>query len=288
MELKRPILVTGHTGFLGSAVARRFDETGRWWIGASRHTGVDLEESSSLDSFEAGQCVVHLAGRAAILESWQCPAAFHRTNILCALTALEYARRCQVGLIYVSSYMYGQPLTEPISEDHRLDMCNPYAWSKREGEVLAESYARMFGIPVVLLRLFNVFGPNQPEHQLVPYVIQQALTGDTIFVADLVPRRDWLWAGDFATAVEAVVDRFPCGFSVYNLGTGVATSVLDVINTVLSYLGPRKIVCRNEVRQNEIPQAISDNRRFVQTFGWQPSTSVSEGIRRLIFEKERL
>lgn len=282
MTANGPVLVTGHTGFLGAAVIDRFRETGRAWVGASRGAGVDLERPDALDGFAPTSCVIHLAGRVAVLESWDRPAEFHRANILCTLTALEFARRWQASFVYISSYMYGIPHTPLIAEDHPLDMRNPYAWSKRAGEILAESYARMFGLRVVVLRPFNVFGPGQPRHQLVPYVVDQAVAGDTIEVADLTPRRDWLWSGDFARAVEAVVEHTPPGYSIFNLGTGHPLSVQDVIDAVIAVVGPRRVVCRNQARPNEIPHAICDNRHFAATFGWQPATTLQEGIVRLL------
>lgn len=277
-----PIMVTGHTGFLGRAVSSVLDRNGRNWLGASRSIGIDLEQPGALDSSPKAGTVVHLAGRVAVLDSWQKPANFHRTNYLSTLEALEYARRCGSHFIYVSSYMYGAAKVEVINEDQPLQMLNPYAASKRQGEVLAESYAQLHGMNVTILRPFNVFGPGQPRHQLIPYVIDQALSGDSISVADLAPRRDWLWSWDFAEAVLAVVDRPPPGLSVFNLGTGVGVSVQDVIDAVMVQVGPRQVVCRREPRHNEIQTAICDNSKFREAFGWDTHVSFEEGVRSLL------
>ncbi len=277
-----PIMVTGHTGFLGRAVGAVLDQHGRDWFGAARSVGIDLELPGALNDSPQASAVVHLAGRVAVLDSWQRPADFHRTNYLSTLEGLEYARRCGAHFIYVSSYMYGAAQVEVIDESQPVDVLSPYAASKRQGEIIAETYARLHGLDVTILRPFNVFGPGQPTHQLMPYVIDQAVASDTISVADLAPRRDWLWSGDFALAVLAVLDQRPSGLNVFNLGTGVGISVQDVIDAVLAQTGPRRVICRNEARRNEILSAVCDNRKFRDAFGWAPRTSLAEGIRILL------
>ena len=284
---KKPILITGHTGFLGTAIRRQFERSGIRWVGASRANGFDLSRSDALDAVEPARCVVHMAARVAVMDSWTRPADFHRINFCTTLTALDFARRCNAPFVYLSSYMYGVAKTEKIDEDHPIDMRNPYAWSKREGEILAESYARMFGIPVIVLRLFNVFGPGQGAHQLMPSVLTQALNGDEIEVDDVDVVRDWLWSGDFADAIAAVVDRPPPGFSTFNLGTSVATSVGDLVDAAMAILGPRRVISRAEGRPNEIPSAVCDNCRFVETFGWRPQTTIMDGMKALIADMQR-
>ncbi len=276
------ILVTGHTGFIGSALMAHLNGTSLSWRGISRSTGHDLTDPSVLDHLPNAKWIIHLAGRAAILESWQKPHEFFRANHDATLHVLEHARRTGAHVLYMSSYMYGVPQYLPIDEAHPVSCRNPYAWSKRAGELLCEAYHADFKVPVTLLRPFNVYGPGQPNHQLMPYLVAQAMEGDTISLADLEPKRDWLWIGDLVSAMLAIVTKSSGKFDIFNVGYGESKSVVEIVDEVVAQLGPRKIVCRNEVRRNEIPDCVCDARRFMSEFSWAPTTSLSEGVAQIV------
>jgi nucleoside-diphosphate-sugar epimerase len=276
------ILVTGHTGFIGRILVEALAEKGCRWIGASRSTGQDLCSARSLDDLPPADWVVHLAARTSIMESWKDPAGYHGNNVSATLTALEYARRHGSRMLYLSSYMYGIPQHLPIDENHPVAARNPYAWSKLACELTCQAYAHDFNVPVVALRPFNVYGPGQPEHQLVPYLVRQAMTGDTISLADLRPRRDWLWLGDLVTAIMAILDGPAAGFEVFNIGYGASVSVQEVLDQVLDVLGPRRVVCRNEERPNEILDCVCDWSRLGNRYGWKPEMGLAEGIAAMI------
>lgn len=279
--MKVRVLVTGHTGFIGRTFTRALDDAGVSWIGASLSTGFNLENVDSLDELPDVDWVVHLAGIAGVRRSWNEPALFHSVNIGTALTALEATRKRKARFLYVSSYMYGIPEYVPVDERHALAWNNPYSASKRMVEMLCQTYKDNFGMPIVILRPFNLFGPQQSTEFLVPYVVHQALNSDTITVDDLAPRRDYLWVGDMARALQAVVTHHNAPNGVYNVGSGHSVSVGDVVDAVVKVCGNRKVVCREDARQNEIPDCVCDNRLFSQAFGWQPTVSVPEGIRML-------
>jgi nucleoside-diphosphate-sugar epimerase len=281
------VLVTGHTGFIGQAAVRALQQSGLAWTGASRSNGLALDNPATLDLLprEPG-VVLHLAGRTGVSASWEEPFSFHRANALTTLTALEHARRTGAAFIYVSSYMYGAPQHLPIGEDHPVACNNPYAWSKREGELFCEAYARDFDMSVTVLRPFNVFGPGQSQEHLIPHIIAQALQGDTISVQDLEPRRDYLWIDDFVDALVAVVKAPPKGFFVFNLGAGESASVQTVIDRVIEITGPRKIVSRQARRRNEIADCVCDASRFRQAFGWSAKVPLAQGLSLLIANKD--
>lgn len=285
MDHDLEILVTGHTGFIGRALAETLRRLGVNWLGVSRSTGHDLTDPAVLDRLPRARTIVHLAGRAAILDSWTDPADFFRANHDTTLHVLEHARRTGAHVLALSSYMYGIPKRLPIDESHPVACRNPYAWSKRAGELLCEAYASDFRVPVTVLRPFNIYGPHQSEIQLVPYLVAQAMAGEAISLADLQPRRDWLWIDDLVGAMQAVIARRPKDFCVYNVGFGKSFSVREVVDEVIAQLGPRRIDCRNEIRKNEIPDCVCDASRFQRAFGWRPRTSLAEGIAQVIAVK---
>lgn len=276
------IIVTGHSGFVGASLTPQLDKSGRRWVGLSRSTGHDLSLAMPPANVPDANLVIHLAGVAGVLNSWRDPALFHRMNVGATLTALEIARERRASFVFVSSYMYGVPKRLPVDETHPLAWNNPYAASKRVAEMLCQTYADNFGMPVVIIRPFNLFGPCQSTEFLIPHVVHQALTGDIIEVDDITPRRDYLWVEDLATALIAVLDAPNRASGTFNVGRGKSHSVAEVTEAVQACLGPRRLRCRDEVRRNEIPDCICDFSRFNATYGWQPQVSLEEGIRRMV------
>lgn len=277
-----PILITGHTGFVGRAVTAAMDKQEIPWLGASRGTGYDLEVAGSLANAPEARWIIHLAARVGVVPSWSNPEAFYRTNILSTLTALEYARRTKARMLYLSSYMYGIPKYQPIDEKHPTAGLNPYAQSKHMSEALCATYAENFSVPCVVLRPFSVYGTGQTLDQLVPYLVDQAVKGDQVKLADEKPVRDFLWVGDLAEAMLTILEKDPHGLSVYNIGTGEGVSVGDVVKAVLAQTGPREVICQDKERRNEIPVCIADASALRRDFGWKPKTSLAEGIRQMI------
>ncbi len=283
---KKPVkvIVTGDNGFIGKSLTAGLDRAGLSWAGASRSNGHDLCRPDGMDGLPAADWIVHLAARTSIMESWDDPDGYHRTNTLTTLAALEYARRHGSSMLYLSSYMYGVPQYLPIDEKHPVSARNPYAWSKLASELLCEAYAADFDVPVVILRPFNVYGSDQSAHQLIPHILEQAKAGDTISLADMEPKRDWLWIDDLVEAITRVItdDRKVKGCAIYNVGFGQSCSVQEVLDVVLAQAGPRTLICREETRRNEILDCVCDFGLFQQDYGWSPVTPLKEGIRLMI------
>lgn len=276
------VLVTGHTGFIGSAVCNLLSARDIAWHGASLSTGVDLEQPTALDALPATDTVLHLAGRIGVPQSWENPEGFYRTNFLSTLNALEYTRKHGARMIFVSTYMYGVPQYLPIDEAHPVACNNPYTRAKRAAEILCEDYAADYGVKSTVLRVFNTYGPQQSYSSLIQHVVESALKGETITVNDLTPKRDYLWLNDLARAIVTVVEHAPGAHSVFNVGYGQSYSVQDVIDTTLSITGPRKVVSQDIVRPNEIPDCVCNNTLFSATFNWKPTVSLRDGIANLV------
>jgi UDP-glucose 4-epimerase len=275
------ILVTGHSGFIGRNLTPAMDGAGFAWTGIDRKAGFDLLNPGSLDGLRDHSCVVHLAAKSGVMESWQNPEAFHRENFQMTLSALEFARQRKARFVYVSSYMYGVPEYLPIDERHPVACNNPYAWSKRACEILCESYAADFKLDLTILRPFNLFGPFQSRSQVIADILFQAMTSDGITVSDLEPRRDYLWVGDFIDVLLTLIKSDLSGFHVFNVGYGESHSVQDIIDCVQRTLGPRHVTSRQQRRPNEIMDCSCNHALLTQTFGWQPKITLAEGIERL-------
>lgn len=269
-------------GFLGTALTHGLDNSGIDWIGACRRSGHDLMNADALDELPDCDWVVHLAGRLGVVASWEDPSDFFATNFKATLTAVEYARRRGANFIYISTYVYGVPVKLPVDENHPIDCANPYAWSKRQGETLCGAYSSHYGVPITILRPFNIYGPNQNPTQLISHIIGQVKAGDAISVTDLAPRRDWLWVEDLVAAVIAVLNGGPEKLQIFNVGYGASISVEEIIDLVLEFTGEREVICRNEERPNEIPDCVCDATAFRKKYGWAPRTDIRTGISELL------
>src|SRR5688572_17268499 len=133
---------------------------------------------------EAGiRRVIHLAGRSYVPDSWEHPLAFYEMNVLGTLRVLEYCRANAARLVHVSSYVYGNPRSLPIAEDHPTQATTPYAHSKLLAEECCRFYAEKLGLGIVVVRPFNVYGPGQKEPFLIPSLIRQLLDPQQAVVA---------------------------------------------------------------------------------------------------------
>jgi nucleoside-diphosphate-sugar epimerase len=275
------ILVTGSSGFIGSRLVAALRRRGEIVATHSTREGDLAERPPGAD---AVRHVYHLAGRTFVPDSWIRPADFYRTNVLGTVNVLEYCRRNGASLTLVSSYVYGTPQRLPVDENHPLHPANPYAHTKLLAEETAQFYRTTFGIPVTIVRPFNPYGPGQPANFLVPTLIRQALSpdSDSIVVEDLRPRRDYVFVDDVVDLLMRLPARGTSG-SAYNAGSGRSVSVEEVARAVSEVTGGSKpVVSRNNVRLHEVADTVADISRARDELGWEPRTTLHEGLRQVV------
>ena len=280
------ILVTGHNGFIGSALMSVLRQCELFEIiGVSRSDGKNLLNFESIADLPGVDKIVHLAGSVGVMRSWSKPCETYRNNIIPTLNILEYARIHKASVIYMSSYVYGIPVYLPMDELHPINCRNPYANSKRQAEMLCEAYSRDFRIPVTILRPFNIYGPGQTRGSLIPHIIRQAKEKHSIDVKDLRPKRDYLYIDDLTDALLKVIcsESEQMGVETYNLGFGKSYSVQDIIDITLNLINKKiSVHSTEEYRQNEIMDCYSDFQKFSEHFGWKPRMNLMEGITKLL------
>jgi len=278
------VLVTGYKGFVGSALTAALRRSGEFEIiGVTRSEGMDLCDPEILHDLPDVDKIVHLAGSVGVPQSWDNPWQTYRNNITATLTMLEFARRRRRPVIYMSSYLYGPVQYLPVDEAHPINCGNPYARSKRQAEMLCQAYADDFGVPVTILRPFNLYGPGQSTQSLIPHVITQAREKDAIRVKDLEPKRDYLFIDDLVDAILQVIHSEQNESAVYNLGFGQSFSVRQVIEMVMTLTGKRlEVYCSGRDRPNEIMDCYSDSRKFSRRFDWRPRVNLEEGLSRIL------
>jgi nucleoside-diphosphate-sugar epimerase len=280
---KKKILITGATGFVGKELSLHLQATGRETFGLSLSGGDDIRNPLCLHRYHDKQIetVFHLAAKTFVPESWETPDEFYRTNTLGTLNLLEFCRKADARLIYVSAYVYGPPQYLPIDENHPIQPNNPYAYSKWCGEQLCRFYSEYYGVRTSILRPSNLYGPGQADRFILSKVISQLKTSGRISVEDSTPKRDFLHVRDFVDACIVILEHGELD-QTYNVASGVSASIAQVIRLICKISGaPADWQDLGQVRPNEIP----DNRMsslLVQQGFWKPRISLEDGVRGLL------
>jgi UDP-glucose 4-epimerase len=252
-------------------------------VRAGRRQGFDVRKSASLQAFPAIDAIVHLAALAFVPDSYERPAEFFETNVTGTLNMLEVARLHKARMIYVSSYVYGHPQYLPIDERHPAQAFNPYAQTKLMAEELCHAWQRDFQVPSIILRPFNIFGPGQPHHFLLPKIILQHLSGTEVSVFDARPRRDYVHVRDVANAIVQALPVKADYVETINIGAGASYSISDVCDLVSAITGsPVRLKDERQHRPNEIMDTVCDNSKAQAVLGWKPQMSFKEGLKDLI------
>jgi dTDP-glucose 4,6-dehydratase len=180
-----------------------------------------------------------------------------------------------------TSEVYGTAVEAPMSEDHPLNPCTPYASAKAGADRLVYSYRTTYNIPTVILRPFNQYGPRQHIEKVIPRFITQALLGEPLTVhGDGLMTRDWIFVEDTCEAVYRALMLPDIDGNVINVGTGVDTSIMDIANMVLDATGrSRSDIKHVSQRPGQVDRHISSTepaRKLLS--GWEASTILSHGI----------
>ncbi len=281
------ILVTGATGFIGRRLVEVLRACGHTVQELSSEHG-DIADPLTLAKFADTELdfAFHLAGRTFVPDAWREPGEFKRVNVKGTANVLELCRKKKIPLTYVSAYLYGIPNSLPIKETDRIQPNNPYALSKFLAESTCRYYAQHFDIPVTIIRPFNIFGPGQKGHFLMPEIIAQLKANKTIHLQDLKPRRDYLYLDDLVDALVRTLDMGP-GCHLYNIGCGSSLSVEEIVNTVQAVAGTSLPVVSGDIpRPNEIADAYADITHATEALGWRAKYTFEQGVRAILSDSK--
>ena len=302
------ILITGADGFIGSHLTEFLIKQGcdvrafvyynsfnSWgWLDSFSDKKIkqidvfsgDIRDPHGVESAMKGCDVVfHLAALIAIPFSYHSPDSYVETNIKGTLNVLQSARKLNVKKIIVTSTseVYGTAQYVPIDEKHPMHGQSPYSATKIAADRLSESFYRSFGLPVVIARPFNTYGPRQSARAIIPTIITQLLAGSKeIRLGNLVPTRDFNYVKDVCRAfLEIAKSKRTIGEEI-NISTGIEVSIEKLVRVLADKLNRRvKIIVeekRKRPKDSEVDQLIGSNKKITALTGWRPQYDLERGL----------
>jgi UDP-glucuronate 4-epimerase len=330
VAVDNPILVTGAAGFIGFHTVRQFLGQGREVVGVDnltpyydpklkdarlqqldgaknfkfvRHDLADRAATASLFAAHKFPLVVHLAAQAGVRHSLLEPSAYVDANLDGFLNVLEGCRHngCKHLLYASSSSVYGAntklPFRTADNVDHPVSL---YGATKKANELMAHSYAHLFGLPATGLRFFTVYGPwGRPDMAMWRF-IEAINAGKPIKLFNSGNmKRDFTYVDDVVEAMVRLIDRpaepdpkwssdapdpsrSSAPWRVYNIGNNAPVEVLKLVEIIEAALGKKAKRELLPMQPGDVPETYADIDDLMRDVGFRPSTPIAEGVARFI------
>jgi UDP-glucuronate 4-epimerase len=250
---------------------------------------LDLRDSGAVRNLfdrEKFDAIAHLAARAGVRPSIQNPQLYYDTNVDGTLHLLDAARVTGVErfIFASSSSVYGNSKTVPFSEDRQLiQTLSPYGATKIAGEFLCSTYSHLYGIRVVALRYFTVYGPRQRPDLAIHQFTQKIHAGKPIDqFGDGTTRRDYTYIDDIIQGTMAALKYDGPMFDIFNLGENETVQLRDLIAGIENALGEKAKINRLPEQPGDMPVTYADISKARKLLGYNPSTRLSDGLPRFI------
>jgi len=240
--------------------------------------------------------ILHLAAVVSLEEVYENPRLALETNVLGTLNMLELARKHDVKrFVYASSVaVYGEPVELPIKESHPTKPANLYGLTKLMGEHLALQYSKDYGIEVISLRYFNVYGPRMrkgPYGGVIYKFISSLIRGERpVIYGDGTQTRDFVYVDDVAEAnIKALFAKIAKSDKtlILNIGSSTEISILQLLKIICNMLGKNIQPEFKPARKGDVKRSMADISKAREALSWTPKTSITEGLKKTIEDLRR-
>lgn len=304
--MNKTILITGAGGFIGSHLTELCIEEGysvkafihynsrnNWgWLEESKYkneleviSGDIRDYDSVYNAMKGCDTVFHLAALIGIPYSYISPLAYIRTNIEGTYNILQSAKELKTTeiLITSTSEIYGTAQYVPMDENHPIVGQSPYSATKIGADHLSLSFYRSFGLPVKIVRPFNVYGPRQSARAIIPTIIAQLLSGkNAIKLGNLHPTRDLTFVKDTVRGFIEIAKSDKLFGEITNIGMNEEVSIGDLVNLIAKLMNANvkieRVVDRIRPDKSEVERLYCDNFKILKYTNWKPKYTLEKGL----------
>jgi len=300
------VFVSGAAGFIGSNYVRYLLSNSDYEVtiydlltyAGNKSTIQDLLETGRVSFFQGDICdpvtmqqamvghkhVIHFAAESHVDRSIADSAAFFHTNCFGTNVVMDTARKCEVEkVVHIGTdEVYGSVEMGSSLETDPLDPRSPYSASKAGSDLIASAYYHTYGLPVIITRCTNNFGPYQYPEKAIPLFTTNLLQGGKVpLYGDGLHQRDWLYVDDHCSGINAVLDYGVFG-EVYNIGAGNETTNIDLVTSLL------KILKLDESSIEYVSDRPGHDRRYsvdttkIQALGWTRIHSIDTALEKTV------
>ena len=272
------ILVTGHEGVIGTHLIKKLTncEVITDSINGKR---VNLQNNEEVMKIESADIVIHLAGKTEKNLEWE---EYFENNIIGTLNILKYCVEKNIKkIIFVSSYVYGDPKYLPIDEQHPINPHNLYTKSKFLGEELCKKFSEMYDLNVTVLRPFNIFTGSINKNNLISNLISSIDSKKMITITNKNSKRDFLHIDDFIEIILKIKD-IDFKFEVFNVGSGISFSFEQIIEIIEKNTLTQLNLEYKKNDESFIQDIKSDNSKIEKLLNWKPKITLEEGLQKLL------
>ena len=312
--MNKSILVTGGAGFIGSHLVDHLLAEGGWQVtvvddfndfyspeikraNITEHftnpnyklIEADIRDSAAMAALFADNnfdVIVHLAARAGVRPSLSKPKLYAETNINGTLNLLELAKKHGIKQFVFgsSSSVYGINSKVPFAEDDRIHQpISPYASTKAAGELLCHTYSHLYGIRIVCLRFFTVYGARQRPDLAIHKFSKLITEGKPIQVfGDGKSGRDYTYIGDIIQGVRAAIDYDRTNYEIFNLGESQTIELGELITLLERNLDTHALIDRQPMQPGDVPITYADISKSRELLGYNPTTKIADGIPKFV------
>ena len=304
------VLITGAAGFLGSHLTEKLIESGKkvralmhydsnnnWgWLENSKYkkeiefvVGDIRDFDSVYSAMKDVDEVFHLAALIGIPYSYLSPLAYIKTNIEGTYNVMQSAKLLDTKNIIITSTSetYGSAQYIPIDEKHPKVGQSPYSATKIGADNLAISFYRSFGLPIKIVRPFNIYGPRQSARAIIPSIAIQILNDmKEIKLGNLEATRDLTFVTDTADGFIEISKEPKLNGESTNIGMNQEISIKDLVEKI-SKITKKKIIIKTDAKRvrpekSEVNRLVCDNSKIKKYTNWQPKYNLEKGLKETI------
>jgi len=275
---------TGINGWIGSFISNYFInkkynvyDLGDW----TRSFGIEQQSKD----FHSIDWAFHFGASTSIKDSYIKPFSFYLNNTNSTIQLLKIVKEKNAKLIFMSSYLYGNPDYLPIDEKHPISIINPYSSSKYLSEQICTEICNQLGIEYIIFRLFNIYAPGVCKGRLISDILESAINEVPFNLNDPLPSRDYLYVKDLAALLEIIINNeiLKSG-EIYNIGYGKSHSNSDVVKIVENIVGKKlKVIISNGKREKDAISIKVNTAKIMSDYDWKPTYNIKSGLKDILF-----